>query len=245
MEDFNVVSFSGGKDSTAMLFGMLERGIPIGDVVFFDTGWEFPEMHDHIKLVEEKSGLKVTVLAPPVPFDYIMLHKKVIEKKTTKVKRIGYGWPSDLRRWCTRLKINTIQRYLKGMACVQGRQSIKMHIGFAFDEIDRAHKEEQKNTVFETGFPLIEWGWDEAKALQYCYSLGFDWRGLYKVFDRVSCFQCPLKTIEELRRLRSNYPRLWKIMLDKNDSMTIQKFKNYKSLRDLDKRFLLEELDGI
>ena len=40
----NVVSLSGGKDSTAMLLMLLERGEPVADVVFFDTGWEFPEM---------------------------------------------------------------------------------------------------------------------------------------------------------------------------------------------------------
>lgn len=44
----NIVSLSGGKDSTAMLLMMLERGEDIHSVVFFDTGWEFPEMHEHI-----------------------------------------------------------------------------------------------------------------------------------------------------------------------------------------------------
>lgn len=48
----NIVSLSGGKDSTAMLHMMIDRGISIKAVAFFDTGWEFPEMHDHIDLVE-------------------------------------------------------------------------------------------------------------------------------------------------------------------------------------------------
>lgn len=41
----NVVSLSGGKDSTAMLLMLLERGEPVADVMFFDTGWEFLEMY--------------------------------------------------------------------------------------------------------------------------------------------------------------------------------------------------------
>ena len=45
----HVVSFSGGKDSTAMLLMMLERGWPVDDIIYFDCGdWEFPQMHEHI-----------------------------------------------------------------------------------------------------------------------------------------------------------------------------------------------------
>lgn len=49
-----IVSFSGGKDSTAMLFKLLEEKHPIDDIVFFDTGWEFPHLLKHIKKVQKK-----------------------------------------------------------------------------------------------------------------------------------------------------------------------------------------------
>ena len=42
-----VVSCSGGKDSTAMLLLMIERGMPIDMVLVADTGLEFPEMYRH------------------------------------------------------------------------------------------------------------------------------------------------------------------------------------------------------
>ena len=38
------VSQAGGKDSTAMLLLMIERGLPIQAVLTADTGMEFPEM---------------------------------------------------------------------------------------------------------------------------------------------------------------------------------------------------------
>ena len=37
---YHVVSFSGGKDSTAMLLHMLELGMPVDEVVNVDTGFE-------------------------------------------------------------------------------------------------------------------------------------------------------------------------------------------------------------
>ncbi len=51
---FNVVSFSGGKDSTAMLLKMIEEKIDIDCVLFCDTGLEFPQMYEHIDKVEKR-----------------------------------------------------------------------------------------------------------------------------------------------------------------------------------------------
>ena len=52
----HIVSFSGGKDSTAMLLIMLEKGMPIDRVINVDTTKEFPETYDHIDKVEKFSG---------------------------------------------------------------------------------------------------------------------------------------------------------------------------------------------
>ena len=43
-KDYHVVSFSGGKDSTAMLLRMLELGMPVDEIIFCDTTVEFPQM---------------------------------------------------------------------------------------------------------------------------------------------------------------------------------------------------------
>lgn len=59
-----IVSLSGGKDSTAMLLMMIERGIPIHSIVFFDTGWEFPQMHEHIDLLEKRTGKRIDRIKP-------------------------------------------------------------------------------------------------------------------------------------------------------------------------------------
>ena len=49
----HVISFSGGKDSTAMLLMMIEKGYPIDYIIFVDTTKEFPEIYQHIQKVEE------------------------------------------------------------------------------------------------------------------------------------------------------------------------------------------------
>ena len=49
----HIVNFSGGKDSTAMLFMMLERGRPVDRVIHVDFGKEFPAMYRHLAQVDE------------------------------------------------------------------------------------------------------------------------------------------------------------------------------------------------
>ena len=62
--NYIVVSFSGGKDSTAMLLKMIETGERIDEVIFCDTYKEYPAMYRHVekvKAVVEKAGIKFTI----------------------------------------------------------------------------------------------------------------------------------------------------------------------------------------
>ena len=65
---FHAVSLSGGKDSTAMLLLMIERGMPIDIVLTADTGMEFPEMYDHLAKLDEylyrERGIHLTMSLP-------------------------------------------------------------------------------------------------------------------------------------------------------------------------------------
>lgn len=54
--EYHVVSLSGGKDSTAMLLMMLEKGMPVDDILFCDTGLEFPGLYAHLEKVEQYIG---------------------------------------------------------------------------------------------------------------------------------------------------------------------------------------------
>lgn len=73
---YHAVSLSGGKDSTAMLLLMIERGMPIDMVLSADTGMEFPEMYAHLAKLDEhlyrERGIHITTLRHPKGFEYLM-----------------------------------------------------------------------------------------------------------------------------------------------------------------------------
>ena len=63
----HILSFSGGKDSTFLLLELIRRKEPLDEVVFFDTGWEYPVMYEHIekcKRICEEHGIKFVTLHP-------------------------------------------------------------------------------------------------------------------------------------------------------------------------------------
>ena len=65
----HIVSFSGGKDSTAMLLMMLERGVPVDRVICVDTTKEFPQMYEHIEKVQAMVA-PIQIEIVKIDFDY-------------------------------------------------------------------------------------------------------------------------------------------------------------------------------
>ncbi|MGE4297013.1 MAG: phosphoadenosine phosphosulfate reductase family protein [Desulfovibrionaceae bacterium] len=186
----NVFSFSGGKDSTAMVVDAFERGEDIADVVFFDTGWEFPAMAAHIAQVEEYIGRNITRLVPPQPFSHWMFDAVVRfrngEQKGQQ-RRTGNGWPSPFRRWCTRIKVRCINHYQKGlMQRADIAHNMAVCIGYAADETERTERTEHQANAEAHGwtvrYPLIERGMTEPQALAFCKERGFDWGGCVRSF---------------------------------------------------------------
>ena len=60
----------------------------------------------------------------------------------------------------------------------------------------------------------------------------------------MSCFCCPLKSLQDFRILRKFYPELWSEMLDKGKRISdtgYKKFNRYDTIFDLEKRFLQED----
>lgn len=237
---YYIASFSGGKDSTAMVLRLLELGDPLDEVIFCDTTMEFPAMLRHIekiKEVVEAAGVKFTTVRAKYDFEYYMLEHQP-KRKAEKYQGLpGYSWPGPRSRWCTRqLKTDVIKRHLQEL---RQEYDVVQYIGLAADE---EHRLERKNNQDESHrHPLKDWGWDEAQALQYCYEQGYTWEGLYETFARVSCWCCPLQSLAELRKLRDHFPDLWE-HLGHLDRQTWRDFKpDGWSVEKLEKRFAFEE----
>jgi len=217
----HVVSLSGGKDSTAMLLMMLERGMQVDYVVFVDTTKEFPQVYRHIEKLEKYiSPLKITRLS----FDYdYYFETRELTKGKRKGER-GYGFPSIRSRWCTSLKRETIKKFIKSLG------DVTQYFGIAYDEKRRA--KERPGVVY----PLVEWRVTERQALEYCYSKGFNWEGLYEIIPRTGCYCCPFMSLKRLKTIYTHFPDLWQKIRDMQDRSR-NKFRIDYSVYDLEKMF--------
>lgn len=226
----HIVQFSGGKDSTAMLNIMIDTGMQIDEVVFFDTGWEFDAVYENVRKNKEKVealGIKFTTLYPKHSFNHLGFEKEVHKRNGTIQK--GYSWCGGLCRWGTTEKIRTLEQYCKGAI---------EYVGIAYDEQKRIEKERRGNKRF----PLNEWEMTEAQALEYCYQNGYEYieggHRLYDLVDRASCYCCSNKNLKELRNMYRHLPKYWtklKALQEKTD-------RPYKKvgLDALEKRFKKE-----
>lgn len=247
----NIAMFSGGKDSTAQVILMLENNIPIDEIVMCDMGVEFPEIYNHVAKFEKYIGQKITVLKPEKPFIYWLaihfrrkgknpneyyfddLGNKCPVKKDGKHcsdvfvdTNTGYGWPDMGNRWCTAIKVATINKYLKDK-----RNRLEFH-GIAYDEQKRIEKNKDRNIRYI----LNELKYTEQMALDLCYNRGFDFEGIYTKMKRVSCFCCPLQSIADLRYLYNERRELWEQMKFM-DSQSFRTFQKGKTLRNFEIQF--------
>lgn len=148
-----VVTFSGGKDSTAVLHLVIDmlremradgaKQIKKLYVVSSDTGVEMPLIEDYVgdKLEQirkftkkEKLNVEVNLLKP-----------KVTESFWTLLLGKGYPSPNQTFRWCTdRMKIRPATHFLKKLT--DNNESILMLLGVRSDEsVSRAASIEKRN----------------------------------------------------------------------------------------------------
>lgn len=223
----NIVSLSGGKDSTAMLLMMLEKGIKIDKILFCYTGKEFPEVYPHLQQIQDyikPYGLEITVLKSDKSYDWYMYEYKSKYGKNKDKK--GLGWASFKVRWCTGyLKTAIINNYLS-----QFKEPIYEYVGIAYDEPQRIKN--YKNHIY----PLVEWKMTEQDCLDYCYSKGFDFFGIYKHRKRASCWCCPLQNLKSLETLYLYNKDLWE-ELKLMDKKSNNQFRLDYSVEELEEKF--------
>ena len=194
-------SVSFGKDSLAMLLLLLEKKMPLDEVIFYNSGMEFQaiyDIRDQIKPVLEQRGVRFTEVRPDASFFFNMLERPVDSKKNGF--HLGYGWCGGPCRWGTKLKTRSLDKL--------ALDAEAHYVGIAADEEKRLRKLAPPKFS-----PLAEAGMTEADCLAFCYDRGFFWEEngvrLYDVLDRVSCWCCKNKNRKELKSIYQFLPQYW------------------------------------
>lgn len=227
----HIVSYSGGKDSSAMLIRMVEEKMPIDDIVFINVmatpelGAEFPEMYEYLKKMEDYIHRKITIVPSAISFE------EGFYQRYQKGKRAGtiYGYPLTVGAWCNdRLKLRAINRHYKTYG-----EHVR-YLGLAADETKRIAR-----LAPNCRAPLVDWGMTEKDCIAFLEKRGM-MNPLYQKFRRLGCFFCPKQSLQSLRVIRRDYPALWQMML-KWDRESPRTFKPNCTVYDLDARFQMED----
>ena len=181
-----IVLISGGKDSTATLFRVLEM-YPREEItgIFQDTHWEHSITYKYIKDLEKYTGIKI--------------YKTESDK--TMIEIIKKTLPTDRYRHCTtELKTKPFRKYIRGIS-----DDILLFYGLRREESkarairyenikpnviyeDKRYSTKTKQKVYAQ-YPIIDWS--EKQVREYIISKGFYLNTLYlRGFSRVGCFPC-------------------------------------------------------
>lgn len=188
------ISFSGGKDSTAVL--ALARKAGIHDAFFIDTGLEFPETLAFV----ERMGIG-TVLRGGDFWN-------AVERD---------GPPTKDRRWCCELlKQAPLRAYVAGKGptlTVQGNRWYESRNRADLDLV----RENPSVPGQRTLSPIRNWR--ALEVFMYLSWRGIPYNPLYDLgFERIGCYVCPAMLEAEAERLAEIHPDLaarWGRFLDR------------------------------
>jgi hypothetical protein len=174
-----VVAFSGGKDSTAMVLRMAELGEDF-DVIFTPTMDEPLGVYEFIGDIEARLGKKIICPKAPTLMGLIRQFKAL---------------PNWRQRWCTRLiKIVPCIEYLKA------HPGTTLCVGLRADEPERIGL---YGDYAAYRYPLREWNWGLFEILGYLYQANI------RVPRRTNCRLCYDQGIRDWWWLWQTEPGVW------------------------------------
>lgn len=231
-----------GKDSLAAIMVAEEHGMKIDRAVYVrimfddDTPAE-PLEHDTwihdvaIPILRERYGIETDVVTPRYSY------KDIFYKVRERGKYIGriHGFPMRCGAWCnSQLKVRPLNAYIRRYREQYGASSYVI-VGIASDEPERIERKAMDDKIL----PLVSYDVTEAQAYEMCERAGL-LSPIYKTRKRTGCWFCHNQRLGELRMLRRTSPELWEQLL-KLDADSDVMFRQDSTVRDLDRRFALED----
>lgn len=178
----HVVGLSGGKDSTALAFWLVENEPREYEFICNQTGNELPEMVAHWERLERMLGQ---------PLKRVRHFKDLIGM----IEDEG-AIPNWRQRFCTRiLKIEPTIRYMEDLP-----EGSVLYVGLrAGEEARRGIFGEDMNVRF----PLREQGWTEVDVWKYLDKMGVT------IPARTDCALCFYQRVDEWQTLYFTHPDKW------------------------------------
>lgn len=179
-----IVALSGGKDSTAMALGLMEREPDKYEFCITPTGRELPVMMEHWKRLEDLLGQQMVRIPGPSLMDLILKYQTL---------------PNFRMRFCTRqVKIEPFQKY------AISKSPAMCLVGIRADEADsRAGTDHTGMEGVAQDCPLVRWGWDINDVRDYLRQRGVT------VPDRTDCDLCFYQRLGEWWRLWRDHKDRW------------------------------------
>jgi 3'-phosphoadenosine 5'-phosphosulfate sulfotransferase (PAPS reductase)/FAD synthetase len=200
-------SISGGKDSAAMSLFLKEQGIEHRRV-FFDTGWEHPDLYSYLKDELPEAIGEIEFLTPPLPnldeeqealavyFEELLGHSP-----SGMLRWIIYKgmFPSRIHRWCTQnLKMKTIKAFMKSN---DFERPVNV-VGIRADESEARSKlpEREISTSMDCMVwrPLIRWTVQDVIDIHHRHGLR-PCKLYLQGAKRVGCWPCIFSRKSEVR----------------------------------------------
>jgi phosphoadenosine phosphosulfate reductase len=177
----NVISFSGGKDST-VVSDIVRRALGTKDIlhVFGDTTLEFPTTYQYLNRIKSRPNHPPFLPVDKSEKDFMELSKKI-------------GPPSRVMSWCcTIFKTGPIGNLFREIAQDQeiityyGVRRSESSSRSKYDKVSKSPKISKQLVVS----PIIDW--KDADVWLYLLSRNIDFNEAYKFgFSRVGCWVCP------------------------------------------------------
>ncbi|MCL7415993.1 MAG: phosphoadenosine phosphosulfate reductase family protein, partial [ANME-2 cluster archaeon] len=188
------VSYSGGKDSLATLL-LVKDCLEDFDVLFADTGLEFPETVENVEKVGGDYNLSVKI------FNAGDVFWESIER---------FGPPTVEARWCCKTcKLGPISMLIEenfpdGCLTFIGQRKYESEGRARSDKI-------WKNPWVgnQIAASPIQ-NWTALHIWLYLFWKGAPYNPLYEQgFDRIGCWLCPSGSLAEMSRIKEIHPEMW------------------------------------